>query len=84
MQAKPRLGVVGDQRKVPAQLDQSGQLTLVLPNAAESIASGVIDNEHARELGAMPRRYKSACLDRVIAANPKLADVSASPWNLLM
>lgn len=58
LQAKPRSRVVGDQREVPAQFDQSGQLTLLLPSVADGLGGSVINDEHVRELGTRPRRHK--------------------------
>src|SRR5208283_6114920 len=50
--ACPRLGVVGDPLKPPAQLDGGRQLALLIEDSADRIGVGLGDNEHPNSMGA--------------------------------
>src|SRR3954471_19068271 len=41
------LGVVGDQREVPAELDDGRQLAAFVIGAADRFGGGIVDDEHA-------------------------------------
>ena len=43
--------MISDEREVPAQLDDAGQLAALLPGAADRGGGLLIDDEHARSLG---------------------------------
>jgi hypothetical protein len=45
--ALARLGVVGDEREVPAELDDAGQLTTLVIGAADGFSGDLVHGEHA-------------------------------------
>ena len=47
---RPRLRVVGDPRKSPAQLDSSRQLTLLAEDGADRVGVGLGDEEHPKSM----------------------------------
>ena len=47
---RPRLRVVGDPRKSPAQLDSSRQLTLLAEDGADRVGIGLGDEEHPESM----------------------------------
>ena len=47
---RPRLRVVGDPRKSPAQLDSSRQLTLLAEDGADRVDVGLGDDEHPKSM----------------------------------
>ena len=60
--AFPRLGVVGDAREVPAQLDHGGQLALLLEHTTDGGGFGFGDTEHepaCTGIGATGKRQPS-------------------------
>jgi len=45
------MGVVRNQREVPLELDNAGQLAALVPGAADGFGGGLIDGKHAVSLG---------------------------------
>jgi hypothetical protein len=56
--AEPCPLVVGDERKVPAQLDDAGQLAALFPGPADRRGGLLVNDEHARSLGVAHGRGK--------------------------
>ena len=44
------MGVINDQREVPSELHDAGQLAAMLDGMADRLGSGVIDGEHGNTL----------------------------------
>ena len=49
--ASPRLGIVGDPREPPAQLDGGRQLALLIEDSADRSNIGFGDDEHSKSMG---------------------------------
>jgi len=44
------MGVINDQREVPSELHDAGQLAAMLDGMADGLGGGVIDGEHGNTL----------------------------------
>jgi hypothetical protein len=62
---RPRLRVVDDPRKSPAQLDSSRQLTLLAEDGADRVGVGLGDEEHPQSM--VTRRTSGKLLSRLIS-----------------
>ncbi len=57
--ALPPPGVVGDQREVPPQLENSRQLALLVEHTADGLGSGFIDAEHGPTMQETTQRRQA-------------------------
>jgi hypothetical protein len=65
--AAPRLGVVGDQREMAAQLDHGGEFAPLLEGGTYGGGGRLVDDEHAVSMGSpgtTGKRAGGACLPR--------------------
>ena len=61
LQAQPRTSVVGDEREVPAQFNNAGQLAPILAGLANRKSGHFIYGEHGRSLDRPDRQEQAGC-----------------------
>ena len=66
MHARLRPRRIGDERKVPAQLDHAGEVATLVPSAADRIDGRFVNNKHRRRRGVHTSRTGQRIPSRVV------------------